>query len=129
MNKVTEQICMNGLHGVEEAFVRMDVMIRNQLQPGDLGWILYRHGIGYAAEEQYDYTFEKEIAESIVRFVDLYQQDKGSIWVAEHEGHIAGTVAVHTEDENEADIRWIMVLPEYRGLGIGSRLMTHALDY
>ena len=107
----------------------MDYCIRNELHPGDLGWILYQHGIIYASSLGYDITFEKEIAKSIVRFTEQYQQGLGGIWVAESPAGILGTVAVHIVGNDEAEIRWIMVLPAQQGKGIGSRLLQAALDY
>ncbi len=107
----------------------MEYSLRDFLKPGDLGWILHQHGVRYAAEQSYDFSFEKEIAESIVVFIEQYKRGVSRIWVAESAAGIIGTIALHAQGTDEAEIRWIMVLPEYQGQGIGSRLLAEAIDF
>jgi GNAT superfamily N-acetyltransferase len=107
----------------------VEYTVRNVLKPGDLGWVLTHHGIQYAKDQGYDFTFEKEIAESIASFVVQYMNGLAGIWIVEADSRIIGTIAVHSEGQYDAEIRWIIVLPDCQGRGIGSRLMSEAISF
>ena len=103
--------------------------IRKDLRPGDLGWILYQHGVRYAADKGYDLDFEKDIAESMILFIEEFRRGHAGIWIAEQEKQIVGSIAVIPISETEAAIRWILVVPDFQGKGIGSKLMDMALNF
>ncbi len=107
----------------------MDFAIRNILKGGDLGWVLYQHGLHYAQEKGYTLDFEEEIVRSIIHFIQLYHQNEAGFWVAEDNASILGTISVHTISSIQAEIRWIYVIPSRQGEGIGSALMTQAIEY
>lgn len=107
----------------------MDIVIRNVLKAGDLGWVLYQHGVHYAQEKGYTLDFEEEIIRSTLCFIHLYRHDEAGIWVAEENGSIVGTISVHLISSIQAEIRWIYVIPSRQGEGIGSVLMTKAVEY
>ena len=102
-------------------------MIREK-GPGDLGWIISRHGSVYAGEFGFDAGFEVDIAE---KAVDLCQKDDKftRIWIKEEEGKNTGSIAVSRRGENTAFINFLLVLDEFRGKGIARGLMEHAREY
>ncbi len=104
------------------------VSIRHDLRPGDVGYITYLHGILYAPEQDWDYTFDAYVAIPLAEFAKSHSS-RESIWIVEKEERIVGSVAIVKFSENEAQLRWLLLDPEVRGLGLGRRLVEEALDF
>jgi GNAT superfamily N-acetyltransferase len=103
--------------------------IRHELKPGDIGYLTYLHGILYAKEYKYDQTFEAYVAHGLVEFVKSFNPYRDRIWLAEAEGRIIGSVAIVRSTKLEAQLRWYLVHPDYRGRGLGKILIREALDF
>ena len=98
------------------------VTIRTKLEPGDLGYIAYLHGRLYAEEFGYGLSFENYVLGALHEFANAYDPAKDGIWVCEHEKKKVGfLVAAHREDT--VQLRFLILLPEYRGMGLARRLM------
>lgn len=94
------------------------------LRPGDLGWVVSRHGALYAAEYGWDATFEALVA----RILGGYDPDTGVGWIAELDGERAGCVFRMPSDvPGTAQLRLLLVEPAARGHGIGRRLVDECL--
>jgi DNA-binding MarR family transcriptional regulator/GNAT superfamily N-acetyltransferase len=103
-------------------------MIR-QLLPGDLGWVVQRHGVVYSEEYGWDQTFEALVARIVADYVDNHDPRRETAWIAEVDGDPVGCVfCVHRDDET-AQLRILLVDPKGRGLGIGSRLVTECIRF
>jgi N-acetylglutamate synthase-like GNAT family acetyltransferase len=105
-----------------------NVCIRNQLKPGDIGYLTYLHGILYAQEYGWDYTFEAYVAGPLAEFAKTHD-DRERIWVVEKDGQIAGSVAIVEASKEEAQLRWMLLTPDLRGYGLGRVLVQEALDF
>lgn len=92
-------------------------------QPGDIGWVIGRHGALYAREYGWDETFEAFVAEIAARFVRNFDPKRERCWVAEREGRNVGAVFLVRKSATVAQLRMLIVEPEARGLGIGRRLV------
>jgi GNAT superfamily N-acetyltransferase len=104
------------------------VYIRTQLKPGDVGYLTYLHGKLYAEEHNYDYTFDAYVAIPLAEF-SLRNNPREQIWLAEQEGEIKGAIAIVERDEELAQLRWFLLHPPLRGLGLGKRLLNLAVDF
>jgi len=103
------------------------VVIR-QPRPGDLGWIVHRHGTAIAKEFGWDgIGFETKIAEILGGFGQ--HPGREQCWVAERDGEILGSVFVMPEDETTARLRVLYVEPAARGLGLGRKLVDLCLSF
>jgi GNAT superfamily N-acetyltransferase len=104
------------------------ITLRADLRPGDVGTIIYLHGIVYARERGFDPTFEAYVAGPLAEFVR-----KGSprerLWVAEWGGRTVGCVAIVAAGPHTAQLRWFLVDPSARGRGLGNRLLHAALAF
>jgi GNAT superfamily N-acetyltransferase len=103
--------------------------IRHHLQPGDVGYLIYLHGILYAKEYGFDHTFEAYVAAPLAEFIQSPDQERQRLWIAEMDGNIVGTIAIVGVSEREAQLRWLIVHPDSRGLGLGRALVEKAVDF
>ena len=100
--------------------------IRTDLQPGDIGYVVFLHGVLYAAENQLDHTFEGYVAAGLGEFARTFDAQNDRLWIAEIEKQIVGTIAIvgpRSEPANAAQLRWFLVHPRARGGGLGTRLV------
>ena len=97
--------------------------------PGDIGWIIHRHGALYAAEYGWDESFEGLVAEIAGGFLKRRDPDKERCWVAERGGEIVGSVFLVDTGQGIAKLRLLYVEPRARGLGLGRRLVEEALNF
>ena len=107
------------------------VTLRNLL-PGDLGWIVGRHGALYAGQFSWDMSFEALVARIVADFASDHDPARERAWIAEVDGVRAGCVlCVHAEsgDPETAQLRLLLVEPSARGLGVGSALVRACVDF
>ncbi len=97
--------------------------------PGDLGIIAARHMDFYGKQYGFDPSFETYLFEGMARFLKNRENDAGQAWVVEHGGSIVGSIAIDRVEERVGQLRWFLVEPVFRGMGLGRRLMEEALDY
>lgn len=100
-----------------------EITIRNDLRPGDLGYVVYFHGSFYGPEYGYGIQFETYVAAGIHEFYDSYDPYKDRVWLCEHRDRIIGSLFLMHRDGNTAQLRYFLISPEYRGIGLGKHLM------
>jgi DNA-binding MarR family transcriptional regulator/GNAT superfamily N-acetyltransferase len=98
-------------------------------RPGDMGWIIGRHAELYQQEFGWDASFEIFVAEIAVAFLKSYDAARDCCWIAERHGESVGSVCLVRVSPQIAKLRLLLVEPNARGLGIGSRLLAESLSF
>jgi len=98
-------------------------------RPGDIGWIVYRHGVLYAKEYGWAGEFEALVAEIGAKFLREYDAARERCWIAEKDGAPVGSVMLVKASAETAQLRLLLVEPEARGLGIARRLVEECIGF
>ena len=104
----------------------METRIRPLGVPGDLGWVVMANGRTYAEQYGWDQSYEALVA----RIVADFDPAAGAAWIAEADGErVGGVFCVPDSEPGTARLRLLVVTPAARGLGLGSALVEHCLEY
>ncbi len=97
--------------------------------PGDIGWVVHRHGALYAAEYGWDATFEALVAQVASEFVLKFQPERERCWIAELDGRVVGASFVVEKSAEIAKLRLVYVEPDARGYGISRHLLDASMAF
>ena len=105
-----------------------DISIRTELQPGDIGYVTYLHGSLYHKEYGYGLPFENYVAKGLSEFYEKYNPERNRIWACEHNHRMIGFL-LFMDRGDSAQLRYFLIEPAYRGMGLGSKLMNLYMDF
>ena len=109
---------------------RTPALVLRPPRPGDLGWVMERHGALYAREYGFDARFEALVARIAADFLDGRDDPRQAFWIAELDGERVGSIGCgRGPDADTAKIRLLLLEPAARGHGAGKRLVTECVSF
>jgi DNA-binding MarR family transcriptional regulator/GNAT superfamily N-acetyltransferase len=93
-------------------------------EPGDLGWVVQRHGELYHQEYGWNADFERLVARVVGEFAAADAGAGNRCWIATLDGQRAGSVFLMPASPEVAKLRLLLVEPWARGHGLGTRLIA-----
>ena len=107
----------------------VSMTIRNDLRPGDLGSMISMHGKIYSLECGYNLVFEAYVCKTFYEFGKEYRPDLDKFWLAETGDRMVGSIAIISRADNQAQLRWFIVDPDFRQQHLGSYLFNQAIEH
>lgn len=95
---------------------------------GDMGWVISKQGAAYAADYNWDISYEALVAEICAQFIRNYDAAREHCWIAEVGGEPVGSIFLVKATDELAKLRLLQVEKQARGLGVGRALVEQCIQ-
>jgi DNA-binding MarR family transcriptional regulator/GNAT superfamily N-acetyltransferase len=98
-------------------------------RPGDMGWVIERHGEIYADEYGWSDNFEALVAQIVAQFMHAHDAERERCWIACVDEERVGSIFLVRHTDEVARLRLLLVEPSARGWGVGRTLVDTCLQF
>ena len=98
-------------------------------RPGDEDYVIRRHRALYKEEYNLSESFCEYVNKNVRLLAERLDPEKECILIPEIQGKPMGSIAIAKFDDETAQLRYFLLEPEARGLGLGNRLADEALAF
>jgi len=108
-----------------------EIEISRGYTPGAIGRVVEMHGDYYARRWGFGFYFEAKVAKTLEGFLSRYDEKRDGFWTASRTGRVEGSIAIDGlhADADGAHLRWFIVSEDLHGRGVGSALLSNAVDF
>jgi len=137
LGKKIKKVPLTGMEKLNFSLVNLETVLGDidkekicirPYRSGELGHIANRHSALYRLEYDLGDIFEFYLIQGMARFLDE-SAGKGQIWVIDYSGTVQGSIGIVEMEPDTAQLRWFLIEPEFRGLGLGRKLMETSVNY
>lgn len=114
---------LNGHDETAKGMVRL-----REAKSSDLGWIVTRHAEIYGREHGFGDSFALYVLKGLAEYAER-DRTRSRVWIAESGGAPMGAIGIVEQEGDRAQMRWLLVEPQARGLGVGRLLVDKALSF
>ncbi len=107
--------------------INSEIFVIRPHRSGDIGYIVYRHGVLYSREYGFNEEFDGYVAKGLALFIENLNPLKEYLWIAEMGGTIIGSVAIVQLTGSTARLRWLIVESAAQNQGLGKKLVNEAI--
>ncbi len=105
------------------------IFVGQEFVPGDLGQLVYIHGVQNFADYGFNQIHEAYCARVAIDYLLSAEKGRSRAWLAKKEGKVVGSIFIIERPDNEAQLRLLFVDRSLRGLGLGRCLVEESIRY
>lgn len=98
-------------------------------QPGGLARLCAMQTEYYARDWGFGHLYESVVASDIGEFLQRYEVDRDFVQLVLQEGVVKGGIVIDSRDGDLAQLHWFILHDDLRGMGVGRKLMSLAMQF
>jgi GNAT superfamily N-acetyltransferase len=105
------------------------ISIHREFAPGDLGQLVYIHGVQNFADYGFNHLHEAYCAQIAAEYILAREKGRSRVWLAKKEEKIIGSIFIVERPADRAQLRLLFVDQGIRGQGLGRWLVEESIRY
>ena len=121
--------CMVQIETILKPSISPGMCLLREPLPGELGWVVAKHGELYSQEFGWGEKFEGLVAKVVADYLASHDANREKCWIADMNGQRVGTVMLVADSPVIARLRLLLVDPRARRRGVGSSLLRQSVEF
>jgi GNAT superfamily N-acetyltransferase len=112
-----------------EKIRKAGISVHHEFVPGDLGRLIYIHGVQNFRDYGFNEVHEAYCAKIAIDFLLTPQKGRSRAWIPKRDNQVVGSILIIERPENQAQLRLLFVDDSVRGVGLGRWLVEESVRY